>query len=377
MDQSNILSTDAMMASINNMNEKTIMTILIAMIIIIILITLAYFYYMNNLSTYECNAIDTLYGELNGKMKSITSADPECGYLLRDYYIKSAYNCCSGGAYQNDFVETCVLKDLIKQGVRGLDFEIYSIDDNPVISTSTSEDYHLKDTYNSIPFGDAMNIIRDYAFATATAPNSSDPIIVHLRIKSNNKKMYENFAKLLENYDTILLGKEYSYEYQGQNLGQVPLLNFQKKVVIIVDRLNNSFLECQEFYEFINMTSNSMFMRALNYYDIQFTPDMNELIEFNKRFMSIGFPDKGSSPPNPSGIVIRETGVQMIAMRYQLFDTNLEESDLFFDLRGYAFVLKPDKLRYVPIVIDAPPPQNQDVSYATRAISSDFYAFDI
>ena len=161
MDQSKILSTDALMASINNMNEKTIMSILIAMIIIIILITLAYFYYMNNLSTYECNAIDTLYGELNGKMKSITSADPECGYLLRDYYIKSAYNCCSGGAYQNDFVEICVLKDLLKQGVRGLDFEIYSIDDNPVISTSTSDDYHLKSTYNSIPFGDAMNIIRN------------------------------------------------------------------------------------------------------------------------------------------------------------------------------------------------------------------------
>ena len=377
MDNSATLSPKAMMDTISNMNEKTIMTMLVVIIFIIIILVLLYYYYMSNLSTYECNAIDGLYSQLNGKLRSITSADPKCGYLLRDYYIKSAYNCCSGGAYTNDFVETCVLKDLIKQGVRGLDFEIYSIDDNPVISTSTSDDYHLKGTYNSIPFANAMNIIRDYAFVTATAPNPNDPIIVHLRIKSNNKKMYENFAKLLENYDSILLGKEYSFEYQGQNLGQVPLLNLQKKVIIIVDRINNSFLECKEFYEFINMTSNSIFMRALHYYDIQYTPDMNELVDYNKRFMSIGFPDKGSSPPNPSSIVMRETGVQMIAMRYQLFDTNLEENDLFFDLNGYAFVLKPDKLRYIPITIENPPPQNPDVSYATRDISSDFYSFNI
>jgi hypothetical protein len=377
MEKSSIISTEDMMNSIKNMNEKTMMTILVVIIFIIIFSVVYYYYYMSNLSTYECSAIDTLYGSLNGKLRSINDSDPDCKFLLGDYYIKSAYNCCSGGAYVNDFVETCVLKDIIKQGVRCLDFEIYSINDQPVISTSTSDNYHLKDTYNSIPFGKALNIIRDYAFATATCPNSNDPIIVHLRIKSNNKKMYQNFAKLLESYDSILLGKEYSFEFQGKNLGQVPLLNLRKKIIIAVDRINNSFLESNEFCEFINITSNSVFMRALHYYDIQYTPDMNELIEYNKRFMTLGMPDKGSSPPNPSAIVLRETGVQMIAMRYQVFDTNLEENEIYFDLKGYAFALKPEKLRYVPIIIDEPPAQNPENSYATRNISSDFYNFDI
>ncbi len=376
MDNS-VLSPQKMMQSIQNMNDKTITILLVVIIVCIIIIVLIYYFYMSNLSSYECQSMDTLYATLNGKLRSINESDPNCGYLLRDYYIKSAYNCCSGGAYTNDFVNTCVLKDIIKQGVRGLDFEIYSIDDKPVISTSTSDDYHLKDTYNSIPFGNAMNIIRDYAFVTATAPNPDDPIIIHLRIKSNNKKMYENFALLLENYDSILLGKEYSFEYQGKNLGQVPLLELRKKIIIVVDRINNSFLECKEFFEFVNMTSNSLFMRALHYYDVQFTPDVNELIEFNKRSMTIAMPDKGSSPPNPSSLVIRETGSQLIAMRYQLFDTNLEENEIFFDLNGYAFVLKPEKLRYIPITIDDPPPQNPDNSYATRVVESDFYKFDI
>lgn len=372
-----MMTADQMMKSIQNLNDKTLTIILVVIIFSIIILVIGYYYYMSNLSSYECKSMDTLYSQLNGKIRSITSSDPDCGYLLRDYYIKSAYNCCSGGAYANDFVNTCVLKDLLKQGVRGLDFEIYSVGDNPVISTSTSDNYHLKDTYNSIGFGEAMNIIRDYAFVTATAPNANDPIIVHLRIKSNNQKMYQNFAKLLEKYDSILLGKEYSFEYQGKNLGQVPLLNFQKKVIIIVDRINNSFLECKEFYEYVNMTSNSMFMRALHYYDIQFTPDLNELTEFNKRSMTIAMPDKGSNPPNPSAVLVRETGSQLIAMRYQLFDTNLEENEIFFDLKGYAFVLKPENLRYVPITIDTPPPQNPDNSYATRVIQSDFYKFDI
>lgn len=274
-------------------------------------------------------------------------------------------------------MEICVLKDLLKQGARGLDFEIYSINDQPVVATSTNNNYHVKETYNSVPFSDVMNVIRNNAFSTATAPNSRDPIIIHLRFKSTNQNMYQNFAKLLEGYDSLLLGKSYSYENQGKNLGSVKLLDLMGKIVIIVDRSNTAFLECKEFYEYVNMTSNSLFMRALHYYDIAYTHDMNELIEYNKRNMTIGMPDKGANPSNPSAIVLRETGTQMLAMRYQSFDNNLEENDMVFDLAGYAFALKPENLRYVPVTINAPPPQNPQLSYATRSVSSDYYSFKI
>jgi hypothetical protein len=362
---------------IANLKESTIILILVGIIFIVILITLLYYFYMRNLPNKECSSMDALYSTLNGKIKSLNSADPDCGYLFRDYYIKTAYNACSGGKYKNDYVDVCVLKDLLKQGVRGLDFEIYSINDKPVVATSTVDSYHIKETYNYIDFNDVMKIIRDYAFATATAPNPGDPIIIHLRIKSENQKMYQNFAKLLENYDNLLLGKDFSYEDQGKNLGETKLLDLAGKIVIIVDRINNAFIQCQEFYEYVNMTSNSIFMRALHYYDIAYSPDMNELIEYNKRAMTIGMPDTGANPDNPSGIVLRETGTQLIAMRYQLFDTNLQESDMVFDLAGYAFVLKPEALRYVIVTINTPPPQNPDVSYATRTLSSDYYSFQI
>ena len=93
--------------------------------------------------------------------------------------------------------------------------------------------------------------------------------------------------------------------------------------------------------------------------------------------MTIGLPDKGANPSNPSAVVLRETGSQMIAMRYELIDVNVEESDAFFNTNGYAFVLKPERLRYIAVTIEAPPAQDPSVSYGTRTVSSDFYNFNI
>lgn len=366
----------ALINDISNMKDTTVIFLITIVTIIIVIIAVIYYFYYKSLRSKNCESMDYIYGNLNGKIRSIDSGE-NFNYTFKDYYIKSAYNCCSGGNYKNDYVDLCILKDLLKQGVRGLDFEIYSINDTPVIATSTNDSYYVKETFNSIPFSDAMDVIQNYAFATASAPNSSDPIIVHLRIKSANQTMFQNFAKILENYDKILLDKDYDSEYYGENFGDVELRKLLKKVVIIVDRTNTAFLECPEFYKFVNMTSNSMFMRALHYYDIKYTPDMNELIEYNKQNMTIGMPDKGANPDNPSSIVMREMGVQMLAMRYSNIDTNIEENDALFNDNGYAFVLKPEKLRYIPVTIPKPPKQNPELSYATRTIQSDFYKFNI
>ena len=363
---------------LSELKEETAVTAIVVVTAVVVVVAFLYhFYYSgtlftNGLMVRECKNMQAIYGTLNGKIRS--SSDT---YPLRDYYIKSAYNCCSGGDYSNDYVDVCVLKTLLKQGVRGLDFEIFSINDQPVVSTTTSDNFCVKETFNYIGFSEVLGILKNYAFASAGAPNPLDPIIVHLRIRSANQSMYDNFAEILESYDSLLLGKEFSYENQGNNFGSTPLNKLAGKIVIIVDRSNTAFLESELFREYVNMTSNSMFMRALPYHDIKYTPDINELIEYNKLNMTIGMPDAGSSPPNPSSTVMREMGIQMLAMRYQSVDVNVEENDVFFDNGGYAFVLKPERLRYVPVTIPAPPKQDPELSYATRNISSDFYNFDI
>jgi hypothetical protein len=376
-------NVDQIMNELKRMSENASSNAFSIVTITIILITiLVYFYYAGSIFTdslkvRDCKFMDSMYGELNGRIMSIDPNNEMYQYSLRDYYIKSAYNACSGGNYKNGYVDTCTLKDLLKQGVRGLDFEIYSIDDEPVVATSTSDNFCVKETFNSVPFGDVLNIIRDYAFAGSTAPNPLDPILLHLRIKSSNMNMYANLAKQLESQNQMLLDKQYSFEYNGKNLGSVKLSDLAGKVIIIVDRSNTAFLESEAFYEYVNMTSNSVFMRALNYYDITNTADMVEQIEYDKLNMTIGMPNKGGNPDNPSAITMRTYGIQMLAMRYQYVDTNLEENDLFFNEEGRAFVLKPEKLRYIPITIEAPPAQDPAVSFATRTVSSDYYKFEI
>jgi hypothetical protein len=173
--------------------------------------------------------MNNLYSKIDGNLRSIDPNDPDCSGNLYDYYIKTAYNACSGGGYKNDFVNICNLKSVLKEGVRGLDFEIYSIDNKPVVATSTLDSYYVKETFNYVYFSDVMNTISNYAFASGTAPNYSDPIIIHLRIKSNNQKMYSKLAKIFQKYENIMLGKEYSFETRGKNLGATPLVTFMKK----------------------------------------------------------------------------------------------------------------------------------------------------
>ena len=188
--------------------------------------------------------------------------------------------------------------------------------------------------------------------------------------------MYDNLANIFKSYDNLMLGPEYSFENLGKNVGSVPLLSLQNKVILIVDKSNNAFLQNQSFLEYINLTSNSVFMRSYNYYDIKNNQDTQELTEYNKRNITIVFPDKATNPSNPSGFLCRSYGCQMIAMRFQFVDNFLIENTLFFDTCGYAFCLKPANLRYEPVTIETPIPQNPSYSYETRNATTDYYSFN-
>jgi hypothetical protein len=350
---------------------------ILALICFILIIFIIYVIYIRGLSKRQCSYMDGLYPKINGNLRPLNSNDPDLSGNLCDYYIKTAYNACSGGSYKNDYVEICNLKAILKQGVRGLDFEIYSIDDKPVVATSSSSNpsYHVKESLNSVPFEEVMRTISNYAFGSGSAPNQSDPIIIHLRLMSTNQKMFKELAKIFKKNDGIMLGKEYRYENYGKNIGGEPLLKFLNKVILIIDRNNNSFLECKELLEYVNLTSGSVFMRAYEYAGIKNNPDINELQEYNRRNMSIVLPDRGVNPSNPSGLLCRETGSQMVAFRYQLTDNYLAENQLFFDTCTYAFCLKPLELRYKEVTIPTPKPQKPEYSYETRTKTTDYYSF--
>ena len=352
-------------------------TILLGLSALIAVIGLLYYVYLSRLEASECSTMTSIFGDLATGISSISPDLAEYQHSFKDFYVKSAYNCCSGGSYKNDFVSLCVLKNVLKQGVRGLDVEVFSIGDEPIISTSVTDNFYVKQTFNSVGFNGFMDLLTSNAFASSTAPNYLDPVVLHVRFKSTNPAMFKNMAKIFENYPNFLLGPGYSFEYHGKNLGDVPLTSLMGKVVVVADKSNPAFLDSVDLMEYVNMCSSGPFMRALPYQAIKYAPSIVELIEYNKLAMTIALPDNQANPENPSPVVLRETGCQLLAMRYSLVDENLDAADAFFSEAGAAFVLKPEKLRYVPIEIEDPPEQNPEVSYATRDVSSDYYQFDI
>jgi len=368
-------TTEKYLSAIKNMNEDMQSYMIIALICVILAVFIGYMIYLSQLDGKEVSFMNNLYSSVDGFIKPISGNDNDLSYSLYDYYIKTAYNACSGGSYKNDFVDIGNLKAIIKQGVRCLDFEIYSMNNQAVVATSTTDDYYVKETFNSVDFASVMDTIKNYAFSGGTCPNPTDPLIIHLRIKSNNQEMYSNLANLFKSYDKLMLGKDFSYENSGQNLGITPLLKFQNKIILIVDKINNSFLENPDFLEYVNLTSNSIFMRSYSFYQIKNDP-VDDLAVYNQRNMTIVFPDSGTNPPNPSGLLARGYGCQMVAMKYQTVDNNLIENTKFFDGAGYAFSLKPADLRYQPVTIPDPTPQNPAYSYATRNASTDYYSFN-
>ena len=359
-------------------DRKTQVRIIVFTIITLNLLGL--FVYMYRKSTYlsrHCGDIDYIYNDIGKVANFNVDAPDNRGMMLRDFYVKTAYNCCATGGFKNTFVSTCALKQVIRQGARCLDFEIYSIDDEPVIAVSSLEEYNFKESFNSIPLLEALKLIQLYAFSGGTCPNPEDPLILHFRLKTVHKETITQISKaILATVHNRLLNKDYSYEYQGKNLGTVTMDKLMGKVIIAIDKSNNRF-ESTPLDEYVNICSNSMFMRALRNYNVKFTPDMNELIDYNKKQMTLTMPDLSSSDNNSPASLHMKYGCQFVGMCYQNYDAHMEFYETFFAEQKSAFALKPANLRYIPVTIDVPPPQNPALSYAKRNVSSDYYNFTI
>jgi hypothetical protein len=347
---------------------------------VLILVVFIVWYYASK-DGRNINFMKNLYS-LNGYILPIN--DEEYKHCLRDYYVKTAFNACSGGELKNDFVNIEVLKSVIQQGVRCLDFEIYSIDDKPVVATSTTDELYIKETYNSVPFAEVLSVIDNYAFAPEHANNYSDPLILHLRIKSDNAAMIQALGNQIAGLDKML-GLDYSYASMNvcatdttdvtccnvdDNIAKAPLYKLKNKIILITDR---EFAD-EKMKEYTNMISNSHCMRLQRFYDVKNTTDMVELINYNRLGLSFVIPDK--SGPNPSGQLAREMGCQMVAMQFQKVDNFLIFDAGFFDEHQSAFVRKPEALCYIQEYTEELPPQDPKLSYETRNVSTDYYSFD-
>lgn len=157
---------------------------------------------------------------------------------LHKTYIKTAYNCCCNGDFKNGYVDKCALMNCAKQGVRALDFTVYSLRGEPVIGTSTLDSKKYKESYNSMPFTSTMAQVKQmFMYDIANCPNIKDPLFLIFRIQSENLNIYNKMGDTLQSlfgYGNAAGNKLFKPAYSVP-MDQEKVSSFEGKVIILVD----------------------------------------------------------------------------------------------------------------------------------------------
>ena len=369
---------------ISQTDNTTLVHIIGTTLVIFIAGCIAYYVY------YKTTLLPKSCGRLNGKKSAAlnsswittASSDPSSQYLLRDYYIKTAYNCCSTGNFSNDYINVCALQHAIRTGCRCLDFEVYGKNGQPIISTSLSDDKCIKETYNSVSFDEAMSAVASSAFSPSSnvCPNPNDPLLLLFRIKTNDVNVLNSMADTIKSNLNDRLIPDYNHEFGGKNICAEPVNKFAGKIVIILENIPLLYQPgAERMYEITNLTSKT-FLRILTVFDVLNGPDITELTSFNKQYMTIVLPVPSMSAENYEPMAPSLAGCQCVAQSFQLTrDGNLAVYNDWFESGPMksAFLLKPKELMFVPQTIDAPKPQDPKLSFASRPLQSNMYSFTI
>jgi hypothetical protein len=364
--------------------EQTIIINYMLIILIITILVLAgyYIYYQATKKPKKDKYMTNTLQDVEVKLTSINPQDAKKKFNLRDYYIMSSYNSCCNGDFRDGYVSINALQNVIRKGARVIDFEIYNIDNEPVVACSNSDSFNFKGSYNSIPFSDVINIIKTHAFSASTCPNFNDPLIIHLRLKTNNTTVLNKVGKIIsDELDKYRLGNKYDYEYtiDGKiySLMNEPLIQFLGKVIIMTDRSNHAFIGTY-LDEVTNISSNTTFCQLLRDYDIVYTPSTAELIEHNKKYTTISMCNLTQpTSDNMDSSIHMKYGCQMICMNFQSIDDHLVFYLEQFNEEGSAFKLKPEQLRYIPVQGTIPQKQNPQLSYAPKIVKKPYFSHKI
>jgi hypothetical protein len=326
----------------------------ITFLFFIVIYGFSYIYYiLSGKLTKQCKRINSIYLN-NIKIKSVENSDTVSSYPIAYYYIKSSYNSCSVGNYVDDYVGLCILDKIISQGVRFFDFEIFNINNQAVVSTSTTNDTRMKETYNFIPFSAVLSRLVDQGLKNVnkSCPNEKDPLFINLRMKTNTIQVYDNIASLLKNYtNQYLLEDKYNCKNMLEFGKKVLLSDLLGKIVLFVNS-PGTILESSHLYEYTNIsTYGNPYFQTIPFKDAV-NDDKESETNFTKENFILVYPDVyNGAPTNPDPTFCFSCGIQFIGMSYQVFDSYLQAYEYWFDKYQSAFILKNKAL--LPTTINA------------------------
>ena len=367
----------------------------------LIWVIIYYIYSKLSLESYNNSKMTSFYKSLGGTKIGVISGCNEDGKncesgihtklidgvhpKLRDFYVMSSYNSCCGGNSKKDWVSLKPLEHVIAQGTRFLDFEIYSQKGQPIVAAGPEVNpngrYCLKGTYNQLNFKEVMNKVNNVAFVLPA--NKDDPLFLNFRIKTNNKSIYDSMYKTINTIFGVNSSKNRlvtdNLRYDGAkvtgpndySISNVPLYKLKGKVIISINDVNHNYIG-NKFEQLISMSDKSTegigmpYVHSYKNLDVKDAYDPESLIEENKQYLGISYPDFTNTTSNSSGALHHTFGIQFVTMNFQIIDSHLKYYLNFFNQNGSAFKLKPKKLRYKRVTIDKPPDQSKQLSFKPK-----------
>ncbi len=218
-----------MMKMIDGVGARNMLTLI--MLFIVLFFVLFYLMAAVNRKKTNCNTIRKYRRqEMANLPESVQNQ------AIVNTHIKTAYNCCCTGRFKNDYVDYCALANCAKQGVRALDFTIYSLHGSPVVSASTLPSKRYKEMYNSLPFSTTMTKVKQLFLQDTThCTNTKDPLFLIFRIQSDKPAVLSKMAESLQT--TFGYGSSVNRLFSPvADFNQVKIKDLMGKVVILVER---------------------------------------------------------------------------------------------------------------------------------------------
>ena len=280
---------------------------------------------------YNFRSIDRCY-KFDNLTKNINLSTEEENESLKNIFIKSAFNCCCIGDSKYDYVNICALDNCYNNGVRCLDFQIFSLENEPIISSSTSLSFEYKELFNHLSFTETMVYIKNKFIAGYDEVNNDYPLFLNFRIFTNDINVINKMNKYLKDIfnDKIYINNHdvvKKYDFTNKTINEL-----RNKVIIMIDTggsvENIKDIENSELDDIICIKFGTS-----NYFSS--TSNNIQIVEFDNSLSAV-FPKNNSKAINYDTSKAMENHYRFIFMNFQTNDNNLKKYNKKF--KGQSFL---------------------------------------
>jgi hypothetical protein len=266
---------------------------------------------------------------------------------LCDYYFASSAYSTFPSTYTYDYISDGVIPLAIKAGARLIELDVYAGNgDKPVVGLK-NEDLGYDYAKNSVSFESCCVAVANSAFNKVDTPLSSDPFVLSLVFHTDKRHVIDACAEILKTtLQLYMLGPEYSYH--RKNLAQEPICNLAGKVILV----SGGNIKGTSIEELINLSWSTSNLRRLSYMQASQPYDHEELINSNRKHISMVVPDATPDLKNNNPTILFSYGCQWNLMNYGSLDSMME---LYIgQFQQGSVILKPQALRYKPVEAKTP-----------------------